>query len=62
MATRNRYTWTTINVSMDTYHHLRKLRGKKESMNEVIRKLIDLPVPDTSRPRARRIYYEEDKE
>ena len=61
MATNNLYPWITINVSTDTYQQLRKLRLRGESMNEVLRKLMDLPMPDPTRSKRKRIYYEEDK-
>ncbi len=53
-------TWTTLNISWNTYDHLVKLRQRGESMNVVVRKALDLEVPDPTRPQARRAYYEED--
>lgn len=58
---REKRTWNTINVSWHTYENLRKLREKGDSMNAVIRGLMNLEVPDPTRPTpSRRAYYDED--
>ncbi len=53
-------TWTTLNISWDTYDHLIKMRERGESMNTVVRKALGLTIPDPTRPNPRRSYYDED--
>ncbi len=62
-ANRMRYerTFKTLNISWDTYNNLRKVRKKGESMNNLVRRHMGLPVPDPTRPKANRpAYYDED--
>lgn len=56
-----KYNWISINVSHDTYKYLRARRKNYESMNNVVRRALKLPVPDPTRAGIRRSYYEEDK-
>lgn len=53
----------TLNLSLDTFQHLKKRRRRGEAMNDLIRRLLGLPALDPSRkPRLRIYYYSEDRE
>ena len=59
--TRYTRTWKTLNVSWDTYDNMRKVRKPGEPMNNLVRRMMRLPVPDPTRPLAKRkAYYDED--
>ena len=56
------YNWKTLNLSPDTYGELLKLRKERESMNDLVRRILGLTVPDPSRIRKKlRTYYKEDR-
>ena len=58
---RQNRTWKTLNISWDTYDNMRTMRKTGESMNNLVRRIMGLPVPDPTRERSRRtIYYDED--
>lgn len=54
------YSWKTLNISLDTHKELMYRRVRGESMNNLIRRLLQLPTPDPTRPSAKRTYYDED--
>ena len=58
---RSNRTFKTISVSWDTYDSIMEKRKIGESVNIVIRKIMNLEVPDPTRPLAnRKAYYDED--
>ena len=58
--TMTKRRWSTVNISWDTYENLMTQRLKGESLNNLIRRVLKLEIPDPTRGQRRHEYYNED--